>query len=195
MKEQERFKELDNIVQELRHNIEDHRFYKLYFAPDTDKWDKFCVAMDTLEDTELALAHYFNYGLGRSDEERYLRLYGVQQAVYLQQDAIRALVEVVLEKKFEPSADSAWRAIREVRRHIGHPIEVKKAGSVRRTFLTRVYLAMGLVGLITRDSKKGESEHWGGQLDEVLLAYLAEAIPIVREIGESVKKRWPLPED
>ena len=136
--------------------------------------------MDTLEDTVLALSHYFAYGLGRSDEERYLRLYGVQQAVYLQQDAIRALVEVVLEKKFEPSPDSAWKAIREVRRHIAHPIEVKKAGSVRRTFLTRISLAMGFVGLRTEDNKRGVSEHWGGQLDKMLSPYLAEAIPIVR---------------
>ena len=59
-----------------------------YFQPRHDDWNLLCVAMDTLDDTCLALEDYEAAGLGTESREKYLRLYGMLQAVFLQQDCI-----------------------------------------------------------------------------------------------------------
>lgn len=63
---------------------------------DDSDWDFICVAMDVVGDASLAIENFLRFSLNgptRYDDigERYLRLYGMLSAVYVQQEAVRKL--------------------------------------------------------------------------------------------------------
>jgi hypothetical protein len=70
-----------------------------YFSIKTESdWNILCAAMDLLEDTECARENYIKFGLDgptKYDDmgEKYLRLYGLLNALYLQKDAVIALLK------------------------------------------------------------------------------------------------------
>jgi len=70
-----------------------------YFSIKTDSdWNMLCSAMDLLEDTECAKENYLKFGLSGPTKynevgEKYLRLYGILNAIYLQKDAIISLLK------------------------------------------------------------------------------------------------------
>ncbi len=184
--------EMTNLIEELRRSIEDPGLRKKHFGDDNDRWSKFCVAMDSLEDSDLAISDFLAGGLGSSDGERYLRLYGILQAVFIQQDAVRALWEIVMDEGFpEMPVDSPWRTIREIRNHAaGHPIEVRRHGITSRTFVTRMALEFGMLSLIT-DKNTGSNIHWGGELKDTLESYLTEGSQLLRKVLDKVPLKWP----
>jgi hypothetical protein len=104
-----------------------------YFQSRRDDWNLLCVAMDTLDDTCLALEDYEAAGLGTESGGQYLRLYGMLQAVFLQQDCICNLHKLFRDTAWTPSIDSRWQEIRDLRNlTIGHPVEMKRQGTTRR---------------------------------------------------------------
>lgn len=65
-----------------------------------DDWNFICVAMDVIGDAALALENFLRFGLDgptRYDSvgERYLRLYGLLSATYLQQEAALKLYQLM----------------------------------------------------------------------------------------------------
>lgn len=59
-------------------------------------WEFICVAMDVVGDAVLAIQNFLQFSLDGptkydNDGERYLRLYGVLNAAYLQQEAVKKL--------------------------------------------------------------------------------------------------------
>jgi len=63
-------------------------------------WNFICVAMDVVGDASLALSHFLRFSLNgptRYDDvgERYLRLYGVLSAAYVQQQAVQKLYSLM----------------------------------------------------------------------------------------------------
>ena len=82
------------VAREIRDYVNNHNLYSNHFQNLSDQWNILCVAMDTLEDTCLALQNFEKLGVGNCDGERYLRLYGFLQAIFLQQDAIGELYRI-----------------------------------------------------------------------------------------------------
>jgi len=76
-------------------------------------WDFLCTAMDIISDASAAIDHVQRFGLSGATKynemgERYLRLYGVLSATYIQQQAIREIYKIMrmpnpgdLKKQFE----------------------------------------------------------------------------------------------
>ncbi|MBS0165418.1 MAG: hypothetical protein JSR29_05015 [Nitrospira sp.] len=63
-------------------------------------WSFICVAMDVVGDASLAIGHFLRFSLDgptRYDEvgERYLRLYGILSAAYVQQEAVLKLYKLM----------------------------------------------------------------------------------------------------
>lgn len=63
-------------------------------------WSFICVAMDIVGDASLAIDNFLEFGLDGptkydSTGERYLRLYGLLSAVYIQQEAVRKLFSLM----------------------------------------------------------------------------------------------------
>ncbi|PKP61439.1 hypothetical protein CVT91_03255 [Candidatus Atribacteria bacterium HGW-Atribacteria-1] len=56
-------------------------------------WNQLCSSLDVIEDSDLAIDAYLNREFSKDDGEKYLRLYGLLQALFLQQDAVANLCE------------------------------------------------------------------------------------------------------
>jgi hypothetical protein len=127
---------IDNLLEQARDRFARADLYR-FFDGDEDRVAMAHVAMDTAEDTMLALAHYESVGIGSNDGEKYLRLYGFLQATFLQQDAVKKLHQLFVGNFSKPVASSAWMQLRELRNlTMGHPID----NGGKRTFITRLSL-------------------------------------------------------
>jgi hypothetical protein len=52
---------------------------------DEFSWNQLCAAMDTIEDTDAAVDAYVRHDFPTDTGEKYLRIYGILQGLYLQQ--------------------------------------------------------------------------------------------------------------
>jgi len=174
--------ELDRLLDKARSEF--HRLDLSKMLPGQDDVTSAQVALDTAEDTMLALSFYVKRGIGRSDGEKYLRLYGFLQAIHLQQDALDRLTIVFLRSKPMHSSDSGWSHLRQLRNlTVGHPIEhtFSKMG-VKRAFITRVSLRTeGFDYQVwIRESQRLAFE--SADMDLICLSYLQEAADTMRAI-------------
>ena len=65
-------------------------------------WDQMCSCLDVIQDTELAITAYINREYKENTEGRYLAVYGLLQALFVQQDASIHLCESIgISKKIE----------------------------------------------------------------------------------------------
>lgn len=84
-------------------------------------WDLTWAAMDTLEDTEYAITSYSNDDIKSDQGKEYLRIYGLFQAIFMQQDAVRNLAEGFQLQGINISEDADAAKVREVRnKYFGH---------------------------------------------------------------------------
>ena len=132
---------IETLLEDARRHYQRADLHR-HFNADMDRVTKAQVALDAAEDTMLALSNYESGGIGSDDGEKYLRLYGCLQAVFVQQDAIRELHRLFVGDFAEPADISAWKQLRELRNLTnGHPIEKGLGKQQRsRTFITRVSL-------------------------------------------------------
>lgn len=87
------------------------------------KWAQLCTCLDTLTDAQCAINAYRAIKSGTEKIELYLPIYGVLQAMILQQDAL-ANVAAIFGMKSSPMENSCIREIRDIRNKIaGHPTE------------------------------------------------------------------------
>ena len=84
-------------------------------------WNQLLSCLDVVEDTELAIAAYLDREFGESDGAHYLAVYGLLQALFIQQDAVRYLCESL--GMLNPlDNNSRLEKIRDIRNDtIGHP--------------------------------------------------------------------------
>lgn len=131
---------IQRLASSIRDYVNTYNLYKCYKA-NPDKWNMLCVSMDTLGDTCEALLNFESEGIEGNFGEKYLRLYGILQGVFLQQDAIKYLCKSLgqtFPQKLEQGS-SNWKTIRNLRNlTVGHPVEVKINKTVKRCFITRV---------------------------------------------------------
>jgi hypothetical protein len=189
--------QIESAVGQIREATEYPMLRETYFESRVDEYNKFCVALDTLEDSVLAIRDYCQAGFGDREGENYLRLYGLFQAVFLQQDSIRSLWEVAFEGEFPaPATNSAWKIIREIRNDAtGHPIEVTRNTEIRRTFVSRAHLERGKLFLVTYERNSNQDRQQEYNPDELLLSYFLESIPSLLKLAGKVRNRFPLPAD
>ena len=74
---------MPNIINKIRTAFEKTQPSDKFFNNNLDKWNIACVAMDTVEDTKLAIEYYKNDRNDYVNGYNYLMLDGVLQSVYL----------------------------------------------------------------------------------------------------------------
>src|SRR5690348_9719099 len=107
------FSAVESLLEAMRqhyHRVDLHQ----HFNGDMDRVTKAQVALDTAEDAMLALSNYQSRDIGSADGEKYLKLYGFLQAVFLQQDAIKELHRLFVGAFAQPGITSAWKQLREL---------------------------------------------------------------------------------
>ena len=177
------FSTVESLLEAVRqhyHRVDLHR----HFNGDMDRVTKAQVALDTAEDAMLALSNYQSGDIGSDDGEKYLKLYGFLQAVFLQQDAIKELHRLFVGTFAQPGITSAWKQLRELRNlTVGHPLE-KGLGkeSRKRTFITRVSLRKGSFDYQVWDQATGRTSFESADLSPRYAAYEREAASYMRKI-------------
>ncbi len=110
--------EVDRLIQDIRdivnlRNVQDEQI------KDSENWNMLCSSMDMTEDTELAIEGYNQIKEPVVLNVNYLFLFGILQALYVQQDALRNLY---LSFGFDYEFNDELKNIREIRNDsIGHP--------------------------------------------------------------------------
>ena len=164
--------------------------YVQQYKSKPDKWNETCVAMDVLDDTCMALENYERAGLGSENGEQYIRLYGSLQGIFLQQDSIRRLYEAFTENQLNPSSDSAWVAIRDLRNlTVGHPIERTNGHGVRRCSISRVMINTHGFQLRVWDKQKNVAKIETVDLRSLYERYKSEGITYLKDICQALRTR------
>lgn len=119
-KKQPSSRSVDDICREIRdlantavfiQNIKRHGF----------NWDLTWAAMDTIEDTQLAIGSFEIDSESKDTGKEYLKVYGLFQAIFMQQDAVKNLAEGLNLAKVDIATDSKASAVRELRnKYFGH---------------------------------------------------------------------------
>src|SRR5260370_39346566 len=98
---------MSSTVEQLRTKIQDFIQHPRRQAPllkDKPLWNMLASAFDTLADTEMAIQTYEAMEEAEDPRLYYLAIYGLLQAMYVQQDAVEAMM-----RAFEPHAQPAYK--------------------------------------------------------------------------------------
>lgn len=111
---------MDAIIREIRDFINQSRI-QAGLLENPVLWNQLCSSLDAIRDTSNAIEAYLQYDGDDNYGEQILRVYGLLQALYVQQDAVKNLYEAV-ELKFDISPYPKLKEIRKLRNDaIGHP--------------------------------------------------------------------------
>ncbi len=159
--------------------------YDRHFRAHPDDWHTLCAAMDALGDTALALQEFETNGLGLLPGERYLRLYGFMQAIFLQQDAIKKVADLLRTRPLVIPDHTGWSELRELRNlSAGHPLENtrNKPGTTKRVFVSRPSISESSVTLMVWDKNESASKFLHVNIGELYASYKREALSYLLEI-------------
>jgi len=140
-KRKNRRPETYDLVLKLRDVVEEA---DLHGNLPTPKWLMLCAAMDVIEDTQQAIEAYIAAPANRNRRvgERYLRTYGVLQALFVQQDSARDLCNALsVPHLWNPSPVERVRELRI--KSIGHPTVTRKSQRSRQSSHFIVQISLG----------------------------------------------------
>jgi hypothetical protein len=103
-------------------------------------WNKLTSSLDIIGDTELAIDAFEASDFPKDEGRKYLILYGILQALFIQQDAVQNLTEAL---KLSYSPDPLLNEIREIRHDsIGHPSKRQRKGKeLSYNFISRITIS------------------------------------------------------
>jgi hypothetical protein len=92
------------------------------------RWHQLCVAMDTIQDTDSAVSAYVEHEFPGDIGEKYLRIYGILQGLFMQQDALIELINSIRPVKNIQPKDLLTGWLIDVRgarnMSVGHPVKL-----------------------------------------------------------------------
>jgi len=98
-------------------------------------WNKLCSSLDLIGDTQIAIDAYPQLHSMREEGVSYLIVYGILQALLLQQDAAKHIGDALNIKVTRPKALEEIRVIRNSA--AGHPSYQRENGLSKSSFITR----------------------------------------------------------
>ena len=111
--------DLIQIIEKI-YKYSEKPYLKQRLLKDDKNYKKFYVSLDTIRDTNIAISNYLELNDDDFIQNKYLFLYGVLQALFLQQDAIKHFSESLSNEKL--LNNEKLNKIREIRNiSIGHP--------------------------------------------------------------------------
>jgi hypothetical protein len=109
---------IDELEQQIRDFINNPR-KRHNLMRDTAAWNMLCSCLDTVGDTDLAISAYEQSSNPTSVAATYLLVYGILQALFIQQDAVENLCQALV---IDYKPDRLLKEIRDVRNDsTGHP--------------------------------------------------------------------------
>jgi hypothetical protein len=158
---------------------------------DEFRWHQLCVAMDTIGDTDSAVSAYLDDEFPSGTGEKYLRIYGILQGLFLQQDALVELINAIRPVKNIEPKDLLTGVLIDVRgarnKSVGHPIKLG-----RKTFSTHAIVQHSMrkdgFELMSYPRQKGEIFQSIPVVD-LIEKQRAETYRILSEVVEDLRAR------
>jgi len=151
-------------------------------------WNQLCSSLSVIEDSDLAIDAYLNSEFSKDYGEKYLRLYGLFQALFLQQDAVKHLCES-LGLSNNLIANPKLKEIRDIRNDsIGHP--TKRGNYKSYHFISRVSIAKTKFQLVSKheNSKTTSRDILIIDLIKEQRKYLSKILKKVTKVLEAEEK-------
>lgn len=114
--------EILDTIEKLRRKTD--TLFEKRFKNNLDKWNGICAAVDCLEDTQEAINQYLDSPFPSSSGGKYLYIYGLLQALFVQQDALMVIYKIIFNKNltFNENSYPELKKIRDIRNDcVGHP--------------------------------------------------------------------------
>lgn len=124
---------INKLISEIREFISDHRKQEVLLS-DIPSWNKLLSCLDTICDNELALESFIAFDWPNDYGKKYLLIYGILQAMVVQQKAVEHLYKSL---NLQYTKETALINICEIRNDsVGHPTQRNKTKT--SNFIARI---------------------------------------------------------
>jgi hypothetical protein len=154
--------------------------------------------MYLLQDSTESLWKHRETGFNADELLAYIEIWGVLQAIIIQQDAIAAIYKELTAKELNVPQGTKWMEIRNVRNlYSGHPVNKgeqknnKKEKNIERSFMGRDFGGYDELTVEVWNKKKGKTEFRKIKLGELIDDYASEANQYLQEIIDNFQTKWP----
>lgn len=126
------------LEESVRSHINTHR-YQSVLLEESNSWNQICSSLDVIGDTVCSIESYQSLPFPDETGMKYIVTYGILQALFIQQDALRHLSEAFgIEYQVNP-------VLKEIREHrnaaIGHPTKLNRGGECYYNHVSRISLS------------------------------------------------------
>lgn len=150
-----------------------------------ETWNQICSSLDVIGDTALCIEDYLCSPYPSTDGLKYIFTYGILQALFLQQDAVRHLSEA-FDVTHTPSAELMH--IRDIRNAaIGHPTKQHIKKSTHYSYISRISLSKTGFTLM-RSSSEDETHFVDVNISGIISEQLATIETALSAISEKLKE-------
>ena len=185
-------KKIQNIREKIYDFFHGNNECENFFISKKEKYAAYYTSMYLLQDTSESLYVHRNKGFSNNSHEAYIELWGVMQAIFIQQDTISELYETVTLKKLNTQCLASWQEIRHLRNKCaGHPAKKDrpKSSPFTRTFMGRNF--GDYTSLKYEQWEQGNGSSWPSiNLGELIDKYEIEAADKLNEILKYLKKEF-----
>ncbi|MCP4978283.1 MAG: hypothetical protein GY931_19215 [Maribacter sp.] len=183
--------EIESLIQQIgeldeavRKHINTHR-YQVDLLKDSSNWNQICSSLDVIGDTIYAIGSYEAADFPKDYGLQYIYTYGLLQALFLQQDAIRHLSEAF---GIELASSQILLDIRGIRNaSIGHPTKQKQKGTRFYNHISRVSMSKAGFDLL-RYSEPREYDMVNVDIPTMVREQLSEIITGYTEIANKLSE-------
>lgn len=158
------------------------------------KYAAYYTAMYLIADTGESIWTHMKRGFSCDPHLAYIEFWGVMQAIFIQQDAIKELYESVVGSELKISKTSDWWKIRDVRNLCaGHPSKrTRGVPATQRTFMGRSFGEYSNIQYELWDVRTPhERSHPSFNLSAMISAYDAEGARILEKVLRELARKWP----
>lgn len=174
-------REIRRLEDAVRDYINTHR-YQAELLKNSSTWNQICSSLDSIGDTLYAIDAYVSTEFPKDTGIKYIFSYGLLQALFIQQDALRHLAEAF---EFPYVANDALLRIRNIRNaSIGHPTKQNHGKTCYHNFISRMTMSKGGFDLLRHF---GAKEYESMRVD--LLAMITDQLKWIKEGYEQVARR------
>lgn len=184
----ERIGETRSRIYDFFHGSDECQEY-FFDGAHSDEYARYYTSMYLLQDSTEGLQAHMEIGFNENPLLAYIEMWGVMQAIIIQQDSISTLHKIIIGSKIAPDGDTKWQEIRALRNQCaGHP---GNQGQRFRFFFGRGSIAYTNLQYERRDSNTSEIEHPEINYIELIHEYAEEANAYLCAVEEEMLKRWP----
>ena len=147
---------VQEIMRWIRDWVNDPRHQQRLLSARFD-WFRLCAAMDAIGDGDEAVGAYLAGEFPHDTGEKYLKVYGVLQVLFVQQDVLRHMIGVI-RPAMRIELPDVLKEVRDVRNaSIGHPTDFNRNGERSVHFISRATLGKGGFQMVSFNETNGTS--------------------------------------